>query len=199
VLNTATVSLCWLVGNYERDEFNYFSSRTGYLATNDVPALGLSLGDNTTRSNLEVGNHWAIASAFGRFNYSFKDKYLFEANARYDGSSKFAAANRWKFYSGISAGWRITQENFMKDVHFLDELKLRGSIGTVGNQTGIGLYDYIQLTNLTNAGAILGGYTSRSVTAAPSDTLVSLNRTWETIRNSNIGVDFLDAQPQADR
>jgi TonB-linked SusC/RagA family outer membrane protein len=177
-------------GNYERDEFNYFSSRTGYLATNDVPALGLSLGDNTTRSNLEVGNHWAIASAFGRFNYSFKDKYLFEANARYDGSSKFAAANRWKFYSGISAGWRITQENFMKDVHFLDELKLRGSIGTVGNQTGIGLYDYIQLTNLTNAGAILGGYTSRSVTAAPSDTLVSLNRTWETIRNSNIGVDF---------
>ncbi|WP_285544387.1 SusC/RagA family TonB-linked outer membrane protein [Dyadobacter frigoris] len=177
-------------GNFEKDEFNYFSTRTGYLASNDVPSLGLSLGDNTTRTNLEVRNHWAIASAFGRFNYAYKDKYLFEANARYDGSSKFDAANRWKFYSGLSAGWRITQESFMQNVHALDELKLRGSIGTVGNQTGIGLYDYIQLTNLSNTGAVLGGYTSRSVTAAPSDTLVSTNRTWETIRNSNIGVDF---------
>jgi TonB-linked SusC/RagA family outer membrane protein len=177
-------------GNYERDEFNYFATRTNYLASNDVPALGLGLGDNTTRTNAEIRTHWAIASGFGRLNYAYKDKYLFESNARYDGSSKFDADNRWIFYSGVSAGWRITQEDFMTGVNFLDELKLRVSKGTVGNQSGIGLYDYVQKMGLSSQGAILGGYTSRSVTAAPSDTLVSLNRTWEKIHNTNIGIDF---------
>jgi TonB-linked SusC/RagA family outer membrane protein len=177
-------------GNYERDEFNFFATRTNYLASNDVPALGLGLGDNTTRSNSEIRTHWAIASGFGRLNYAYKDKYLFEANARYDGSSKFDADNRWIFYSGVSAGWRISQEDFMTNLNFLDELKLRVSKGTVGNQSGIGLYDYVQKMGLGSQGAILGGYTSRSVTAAPSDTLVSLNRTWEKIHNTNIGIDF---------
>jgi TonB-linked SusC/RagA family outer membrane protein len=177
-------------GNYEREEFNYFSTRTGYLASNDVPSLGLGLGDNTTRSNSEIRNHWAIASAFGRLNYSFKEKYLFEANVRYDGSSKFDAENRWKLYSGISAGWRIGQEEFMQGLSFLSELKIRGSHGSVGNQAGIGLYDYIQLIDINNTGPVLGGYTSRSVTASPSGTLVSADRTWEKIQSTNIGVDI---------
>jgi TonB-linked SusC/RagA family outer membrane protein len=177
-------------GNYEREDYNYFSTRTTYLASNDVPALGLGLGDNTTRSNGEVRYQWAIASFFGRLNYAYKEKYLFEANARYDGSSKFDPDNRWKFYSGVSAGWRISQENFMQNISFIDELKIRGSRGSVGNQAGIGLYDYIQMIDLNNTGPILGGYTSRTVTAAPSSTLVSENRTWEKIESSNIGIDI---------
>jgi TonB-linked SusC/RagA family outer membrane protein len=178
-------------GSYERDEFNSFSTRSTYLANNEVPALDQSLLDAITRStNAENRNHWAIASGFGRFNYDFKDKYLFEANVRYDGSSKFDADNRWKFYSGLSAGWRLSQEKFMKAVDFVNELKLRGSIGTVGNQGGIGLYDYIQLINLGAGGPILGGYSARSVTAGPDGTLVSLDRTWESIQSKNLGFDF---------
>jgi TonB-linked SusC/RagA family outer membrane protein len=177
-------------GNYERDEYNAIFTRTTNLASNDVPALGLGLGDNSTRTNGEIRNHWAIASAFGRFNYTFQDKYLFEANARYDGTSKFDSDNRWKFYSGLSAGWRISQEDFMKDMTFFNELKLRGSYGTVGNQSGIGLYDYYQMMDMGIQGPILGGYTSRSVTASPTDTLVSLDRTWEKVQTTNIGVDF---------
>lgn len=176
--------------NYEREELDYFSTRTTYLASNDVPALGLGLGDNTTRSNSETRYHWAIASFFGRLNYAYKEKYLFEANARYDGSSKFDPDNRWKFYSGVSAGWRLSQESFMQNVSFVDELKIRGSWGSVGNQAGIGLYDYIQMIDLNNTGPILGGYTSRSVTASPSSTLVSVNRTWEKIESKNIGIDI---------
>ncbi|SFQ16737.1 TonB-linked outer membrane protein, SusC/RagA family [Pseudarcicella hirudinis] len=176
--------------NYERDELDSLSTQTTYLASNDIPALGLGLGDNTTRTNSEKRNHWAIASGFGRFNYDFNNKYLFEANVRYDGSSKFDASNRWKLYGGISAGWRISQENFMKNIKFFNELKIRGSYGTVGNQSGIGLYDYTQLININAGGPILGGYSSRSVISAPAGTLVSLNRTWESITSTNIGLDF---------
>jgi TonB-linked SusC/RagA family outer membrane protein len=188
LLNDHSVGVT-LGGNYERDEFNYFVTRTGYLANNDIPALNLGLGDNTTRSNNEIRSHWAIGSGFGRLNYAFKDKYLFEANARYDGSSKFDADHRWIFYSGVSAGWRISQENFMSNVDFIDELKLRVSRGSVGNQSGIGLYDYIDKMVLTSQGPVLGGYTSRSPAVASSDSLVSLNRTWEKIQNTNIGLD----------
>lgn len=176
--------------SFERNEYLNFNTRTTYLASNDVPSLGLGLGDNTTRSNGEKRNHWAIESLFGRFNYAYKDKYLFEANARYDGTSKFDADNRWILYSGYSLGWRITQEDFMKSISFLDELKLRASYGTVGNQNGIGLYDYMQMIDLASGGPVLGGYTSRVVTAGPAGTLVSLDRTWEKVTNKNLGFDF---------
>ena len=119
-----------LGGNYERDE-KLFWTQTKYQASNAVPSLGLGLGDNTTKTNAESKNHWAIASLFGRFNYSYKDKYLLEGDARYDGSSKFDSKNRWIFYSGVSLGWRISQEAFVKDnFGFINELKLRGAYGT---------------------------------------------------------------------
>jgi len=186
--------------SYERDEYDYFYTTTNYLADNDVPSLGLGLGDNTTHSNGEVRNHWAIASGFGRFNYSYKSKYLFEVNGRYDGTSRFDANHRWLFYSGVSAGWRVTQESFMKNIKFFDELKIRGSYASTGNQGSlygnqnpngqIGFYDYIQNVDLGAGGPVLGPYTSRTVTAGPNGTLVSLNRTWERIKNTNIGVDY---------
>ena len=179
--------------NYERDEYDEFGTTTTYLANNDVPSLGLGLGDNTTHSNYETQYHWAIASAFGRANYSFKDKYLFEANARYDGNSRFDANHRWLFYNGFSAGWRITQEKFMQGVKFFNELKLRAAYGTAGGQGGkntIGYYDYIPVVNIGNAGPVLGGYTSRAVTAGPSGTLPDSLKTWERLENKNIGIDF---------
>ena len=177
-------------GNYERDEFGYFTTTTSYLANNDVPALGLSLGDNTTRSNGERREHWAIASGYGRFNYAYRDKYLLEAQARYDGESRFAPGHKWNFYSGVSAGWRISQEKFMQDVNFINELKIRGSYGTSGNPASISLYDYIQFIDLRNTGAIFGNYSSRSVTAGPAGTLVDPERTWEKIFTKNIAIDY---------
>jgi TonB-linked SusC/RagA family outer membrane protein len=181
--------------NYERDEANAYTARTNYVANDNVPSLNLGIGDNTTKSVTESQNHYAIGSYFGRFNYAFKQKYLVEVNARYDGSSKFSAANRWKAFYGISGGWRISQEDFMKGVTWLDELKLRGSYGTVGNQNGIGLYDYIQLLNVSaTAGPNNSGFpiigSSPVVYVAPTASLVSLNRTWEKIETTNFGVDY---------
>lgn len=177
-------------GNYELEEFGYFTTTTKYLTSNDLPALNPSLGDNTTKTNDEVSNHRGLSSWFGRFNYAYKDKYLFETQARYDGESRFAPGHKWGFYSGVSVGWRITQEKFMQNVRFLNELKIRGSYGTAGNPASIGIYDYIQFINLGNAGAIFGPYSSRSVTAAPAGTLVDPERTWEKITSKNIAIDY---------
>ncbi len=186
----ATVGL-----QYERNEYNRFIAKT-LDAIPDVPnSLSLSTGDPTTKTVSEAQNHYAIGGYFTRLNYAYQDKYLIEANARYDGSSKFDAQNRWKGFWGVSLGWRVTQEKFMQAVPFLDDLKIRASYGNVGNQNGIGLYDYIQFMNISfSPGATSSGFpilgTSPAVRVSPSGTLVALDRTWEKVNNQNIGIDF---------
>ncbi|WP_198175057.1 SusC/RagA family TonB-linked outer membrane protein [Spirosoma arboris] len=181
--------------NYERDETNLYWAKTTNVANDNVPSLNLAIGDNTTKTVSESQSHYAIGSYFGRANYAYKQKYLLEAQARYDGSSKFDAKNRWQLFYGFSGGWRIAQEAFMQNLTFLNELKLRASWGSVGNQSGIGLYDYIQLLNVgattgpTNSGFPIIG-TSPVVYVGPTASLVSLNRTWERVETSNIGLDY---------
>jgi TonB-linked SusC/RagA family outer membrane protein len=179
---------------YERDEYDLFSATTYNLANSTVPSLGLGVGDATTKNNAETKNHYAIASAFGRLNYSFKSKYLLEVIGRYDGSSKFAADDRWKLFYGVSGGWRISQESFMQNVKFFDDLKLRASYGIVGNQNGIGLYDYLQLLNVGYSKVVTDNYpiigTSPVVTVSPTSNLVSTNRTWEKVETTNLALDF---------
>ncbi|RDB03878.1 SusC/RagA family TonB-linked outer membrane protein [Runella aurantiaca] len=180
---------------YERNEYNRFIAKTLDAIPNVPNSLNLSTGDPTTKTVSEAQNHYAIGGYFSRLNYALKDKYLLEANARYDGSSKFDAQNRWKGFWGVSIGWRVTQEKFMQNIPFLDDLKIRASYGSVGNQNGIGLYDYIQFMNINfSPGATSAGFpilgTSPAVRVAPSGSLVALDRTWEKVINQNIGVDF---------
>lgn len=131
----------------------------------------------------------AILSYFGRFNYNYRSRYLIELSARYDGSSKFLPKNRWNFFWGASAGWRISEEKFMENTRdYISELKLRLSYGEVGNQSGIGRYDGIQLYNYkSGSGAYLGNSRGTYVESAG---LVSTERTWERIYNYNLGLDF---------
>ena len=75
-----------------------------------------------------------------------------ETNFRYDGSSRFAPGNRWRMFPGVSASWRISQEEFLKSSKVFNELKLRASYGQTGNQEGIRLYDYIQLLKFRDDG-----------------------------------------------
>lgn len=179
---------------YERQEFNSFYGKTMDIVA-DVPAsLGISTGDNTSKTVGESQNHYALSGYFGRINYAYKNKYLLEVNGRYDGSSKFDESNRWKFFYGLSGGWRISQEAFMENIPFLNELKLRASWGNVGNQAGIGLYDYIQLLNLNyTGGAGSSGFpiigSSPVVRVAPGD-LVALDRTWEKVQTTNVALDM---------
>lgn len=128
-------------------------------------------------------------SYFARLNYNFDYRYLLEGNFRYDGSSKFRPENRWAFFWGVSGGWRINEEAFLKGVTWLNELKLRASYGTVGNQGGIDRYDGVQLFNFTqNGGAYIGDH--RLSIVDTNGKLISLDRSWETIKNTNVAVDL---------
>lgn len=179
---------------YERNEFNRYLARTLDAVPNAPNSLNLSTGDPTSKTVSEAANHYALGGYFSRLNYTYQNKYLFEASGRYDGSSRFRAEDRWKFFYGFSAGWRILQENFMKNVTFFNDLKLRASYGTVGNQSGIGLYDYLQFMNINFSNGptasgfpIIGG--SPVVRVAPGG-LVAYDRTWEKVSTKNIGLDF---------
>ncbi|UIR54870.1 SusC/RagA family TonB-linked outer membrane protein [Sphingobacterium sp. SRCM116780] len=128
------------VAGYSYQDFN----GQGFSASNsDFPVDGIRENDMGTGSYLVEGragigswkNPWVkLAAFFGRVNYSYLDRYIVTATARYEGSSKFAPENRWGFFPGISAAWRVSQESFLKDVSFVNDLKLRGGYGETGNE-----------------------------------------------------------------
>lgn len=126
----------------------------------------------------------SIKSIFGRLNYDYKGKYLLEANLRRDGSSRIPAANRFGLFPSFSAGWRISQENFLKDSDVVTNLKIRGSWGKLGNQE-IGNYPFSQ-TFALRQNYLFGG--SLVAGAALTD-LANSDITWETTTSTNIGLD----------
>ena len=83
-------------------------------------------------------------------NYTFANKYVIEGTIRADGSSRFDPDHRWGWFPGVNAAWRVGEEGFMKRLGWFEDLKVRASYGEMGNQSGIGLYDYIQLISLSN-------------------------------------------------
>ena len=110
----------------------------------------LGSGDKATATNNSSLEEYALLSFFGRINYSLKDRYLLEANLRYDGSSRFADGHRWGIFPSVSAGWRISEEDFWKNSSvstIFDNLKVRASYGVLGNQN-IGVYPYQQTYSL---------------------------------------------------
>ncbi len=174
-----------LGAQYEFKDYKRF----GVRATNIQEGLEVvnGTGDVTLQNVSRYQN--SLLSYFGRANYDFDSRYLVEFNARYDGSSKFLAENRWAFFWGVSAGWRINQEKFMKNIGWINNLKLRLSYAEVGNQSGIGNYDGVQLYNVnTNSGAYVGSELLSTITT--NGTFASKTRSWERIKNYNIALDF---------
>lgn len=161
---------------------NIWGQRLGLLDPN-YPQLGLATGDMTTSSG---ASHWSTLGFFGRINYDYQDKYLLEVLARYDGSSRFNKDNVWGFFPAISAGYVLTEENFMDFSRpYLDFLKLRASWGSVGNQTvPSGLY----LSTLSQAPTnwVVDGVNQNTM-STPS--IVSQDLTWETVTTKEIGID----------
>ena len=157
---------------------------------NNEPTLEVPKGSGTVTINKAEKWEEAIMSYYGRANYDFKSKYMVEGQFRYDGSSKFQAANRWAFFWGASLGWRITEESFMEASRsWLNELKLRASYGNVGNQGGIDRYSGVALWNLNSQGGnLIGGSLVSNIDT--NGKLVSTDRTWERVHNYNIALDF---------
>ena len=150
------------------------------------PSLGAIDAGMTNGSITGNYNEWAMRSYFGRVNLNWDNRYLLEANLRADGSSKFAPGHRWGYFPSVSAGWRISEEKFMQNTSsWLNQLKLRASYGSLGNNATTSYYMYQSLFATANYilnGNIAGGL-AQTVLANPS-------LTWEKKYMTNIGLDF---------
>lgn len=177
--------------NIESSEYLYMSAKRMNLLDENYPELKLAYGDQTVSSE---HSHWSVMGFVGRINYDYKGRYLFEANARYDGSSSFPTHKRWGFFPSVSAGWRISEESFMKSLQpVLSSLKLRGSYGSVGNQESGGSAYRSSISMNSAYGWLVNGLTTSAVSgSAPSyggPTAVSPNITWETVTTLDFGFD----------
>jgi len=143
--------------------------------------------DNETKDNNGTEAEWLLVSAFGRFNYDYKDRYLFEANFRYDGSSRFTGQNHWATFPSFSVGWRVSEEDFMKGTrNFIDQLKLRASWGKLGNQN-IGSSYYPFAETLAVGSISMDGEIYPLVTL---NTMSNPDLKWEETRMTGLGIDL---------
>jgi TonB-linked SusC/RagA family outer membrane protein len=173
-----------ILGGAQEEVDNYTqlnAFRTGY-PTNNLPEL--DAGSANGQTNEGTSAQWAIQSLYGNVNYDFDDKYLLGASIRYDGTSRLPKDSRWGLFYSFSGGWRLSKEAFLKDVNWLNDLKIRGSWGQLGNQN-IGTYPYqatLSQNNYAFNGNINTGFTA--------NTLVDPNLTWETTRVLDFGADM---------
>ena len=171
-----------LVGyNQESNFYRQLGGTRVTFPTSSIKELnaGAALGQTTSGT----ANEWGIRSFFGRATYNFKGKYLFEADARYDGTSRISPGNRWGFFPSLSAGWRISEESFAKKWDWMSNLKLRASWGQLGNQN-VGLYPYQDLLSTTS-------YPFNELDPGVQLTrLVDKTLKWETTTMTDIGVDL---------
>ncbi|TDQ78296.1 SusC/RagA family TonB-linked outer membrane protein [Sphingobacterium yanglingense] len=178
-----------LLGGYEF--FYYYNedlsaSRDQYLLSS-YPYL--DLGPLEFRDNSGSAYENAYRSYFGRAMYNFANKYFIQANIRYDGSSRFAKEYRWGMFPSVSAGWSISEENFMKDISWLDFLKVRASYGTLGNER-IGNYPYQSLIEFSNGALFYNGNTAVSAQSASQWQYAIRDITWEKTESYDLGLDF---------
>ncbi|UBM57264.1 TonB-dependent receptor [Marinilongibacter aquaticus] len=179
-----------LVGfNQEWGKSSQITAQARSLITPQVTDL------NATTGTMQTGgykNHVALRGLFYRLGYNFDDRYILEANGRYDGTSRFPKDRRFGFFPSFSAGWRISEEGFMANTRgVIDNLKLRGSYGTLGNQTVKNgssqlYYPYIATMGVGSSPYMFADSRIPYVSAAD---LVSPSLTWETVISKNIGLD----------
>ena len=162
--------------NFLNNELNTIV--TGSTANSDMSNDG-RLANRTTQEE------WAIRSYFGRFNYVYNDKYMFEANTRIDYSSRFAPEHRKAIFPSFSAGWNIDKESFMDNVTWVDALKVRGSWGSLGNQDAVAIGNYFN----TIAIGSYYNFDGTAVDGAQQNAHVNYEALWEKVYMSNAGID----------
>ena len=179
--------------NQELTKYSTFSGQRNDILNENLPSLSLGSGTHTVSQD---GYEWALRGAFFRVNYIYNDRYLFEVNGRYDGTSRFPSDNRFVFLPSFSGAWRISEEGFMKNTRsWLDNLKLRATYGILGNQMisssdwsgNTKYYPYIPfMSNSTSQYWLFGD--EYATTINPGN-LISSDLTWEKVTTVNVGLD----------
>jgi len=171
--------------NQEHHKSKKTTAQADNLSSEDLNDLDLATTAPVVRGGSSA---YALQGYFYRLNYDYKGKYLLETSGRYDGSSRFPKDDRWGFFPSVSAGWRVSEENFwepLKDV--VNDLKIRASVGALGNQAVSSYYPYISTLSPATLSYILGGERPQ---AYSSPAPVSGDLTWESITTYNGGLDL---------
>lgn len=167
-----------LLGYSQQERSSYAINAAGtQYATNNVYTLNAAVLPTTASSNTSA---YGLSSAFGRLSYSYSDKYLLEATARRDGSSRFGTNRRYTIFPALSTAWRISNEDFWKKNDVVNDLKIRASIGKTGNQT---IGDYTAQGQYATGGSYIG-QSGIFLSTIPNPDL-----TWETTLQYNGGLD----------
>lgn len=175
--------------SYENYRLDKMGGTAKNMLSNDFFSFNYYDTSIATNSELsdEIGT-WAMMSYFGRINYNYQEKYLFEANVRYDGSSRLSPSKRWRAFPSVSAAWRVNEEKWFK-LGWVSSLKLRASWGQLGNGAVLGLYDYLPLIDYKqNSDKIPATYQGEKWFYQSS--MASEDKTWEIIETTNLGLDF---------
>lgn len=165
---------------YRNDNFDAFRDNFALQNFQELDA-----GSIENWQNGGTASEWGLRSIFGRLDYDFAGKYLFEANLRRDGSSRFAEGNKYGTFPSFSVGWRLSEENFLKNVQWLSSLKIRASWGQLGNQL-IGTYPFASTINL-GTNYIFGNAPANG--AAQTD-MANSQISWEETTTKGIGLDL---------
>ena len=182
-----------IVGGYSYQDFSVeaFGANNRDFITDDNTYnnlnAGLSLSDGIYKNN----DVWSSKSSskliafFGRAIYSFNDKYMFTAGVRREGSSKFGKDNKWGFFPALTGGWRISEENFLRNNPVINDLKLRIGYGITGNQ---GIREYVSLERLSPGGTMF--YNGKWITGYSPSSNPNPNLRWEKKAETNLGIDL---------
>ena len=178
--------------SYTTSTWNQSYMTGSHFADSDIKTLNAA--NKIEQWSGTSASEWAIMSYLGRLTYNYDSKYLLTVNFRADGSSKLAPGHKWGYFPSASAAWRISSEEFMQGIDWIDDLKLRGGWGKTGNQSGLGDYGYLAHYNIVRArwwepiGGVL--VNADAVPTTTQSSMSNVDLTWETTTQSNIGIDF---------
>jgi TonB-linked SusC/RagA family outer membrane protein len=176
-----------LLGGFTQEKHDYFYLYAEHQQPlTGIPQHSINLATGAYTAS-ESDDRNASRSTFVRVNYNYNEKYLLEINSCYNLSSKFIRENRGAFFASFSGGWRISEESFFKPLKgFINNFKLRGSYGSLGNQN-IGSYDYLPIMSVNQSSFLLEG---NKVNYTSNPTPISSNFTWETSKTIDLGIDI---------
>ena len=170
---------------------NLYGSRSHFSPDYDNAIFGINGGNKGgLRGQSQGYAKWAIMSYLARVSYNYDSKYYVTVNFRADGSSKLAPGNRWGYFPSASVAWRLSGEDFLKDVTWINDLKIRAGWGQQGNQSGLADYAWVQQYGMNYYDWTKTEFADSTPTLGGKSNIGNKDLTWETTTQANIGVDW---------
>ncbi len=171
--------------NYEHQSYHDLSGYRSDVLSETLNDLDLAVGDEIKANG--GASAYELFGLFFRANYNYDNRYLLEFNGRYDGSSRFLRGNRFGFFPSASVAWRMSEESFMRDLVWLNNLKLRASYGVLGNQLGVATYPYSTISQKLSSSYIVNNELIYYLSVPKP---ISADYTWEKVHTLNFGLDL---------